>query len=249
MVLRPGLRERHTLKPCPRCGSSLEKMDFGGVSALGCRQCGGIWADREGLPILFAPSDQPSSEQTENSSLFQQAVVVVPEPADRPPQQTERRGVLSYLVCPNCKTPNPTKSLLCWACGLALHGNEATPCPRCDTPLAARTRLSVRLETCYGCGGIWLDWGELLMLVRRSPEQLRQLDAEIPRAMVGESVHSERMEMKCPYCVVVMAEQQYSYNSGVPINTCPQCKGAWLDAGELTRLAEFLAEDRARQMR
>ena len=42
--------------------------------------------------------------------------------------------------------------------------------------------------------------------------------------------------MKCPVCtdaVLVMAERQ-----GVEIDYCPNCRGVWLDRGELDKLIE-----------
>ena len=42
--------------------------------------------------------------------------------------------------------------------------------------------------------------------------------------------------MKCPQCMeitLVMAERQ-----GVEIDYCPQCRGVWLDRGELDKLIE-----------
>jgi Zn-finger nucleic acid-binding protein len=46
--------------------------------------------------------------------------------------------------------------------------------------------------------------------------------------------------MKCPTCVdtvLVMAERQ-----GVEIDYCPNCRGVWLDRGELDKLLERAAE-------
>ncbi|WP_405041592.1 zf-TFIIB domain-containing protein [Polaromonas sp.] len=42
--------------------------------------------------------------------------------------------------------------------------------------------------------------------------------------------------MKCPHCIetaLVMSERQ-----GVEIDYCPQCRGVWLDRGELDKLIE-----------
>lgn len=45
--------------------------------------------------------------------------------------------------------------------------------------------------------------------------------------------------MKCPHCpdvTLLMAERQ-----GIEIDYCPQCRGIWLDRGELDRLLEIAA--------
>lgn len=42
--------------------------------------------------------------------------------------------------------------------------------------------------------------------------------------------------MKCPTCIdttLVLAERQ-----GIEIDYCPQCRGVWLDRGELDKLIE-----------
>lgn len=46
--------------------------------------------------------------------------------------------------------------------------------------------------------------------------------------------------MKCPTCtdtLLVMTERQ-----GVEIDYCPQCRGVWLDRGELDKLLEKAAQ-------
>jgi Zn-finger nucleic acid-binding protein len=46
--------------------------------------------------------------------------------------------------------------------------------------------------------------------------------------------------MKCPHCpdtMLVMSER-----SGVEIDYCPQCRGVWLDRGELDKLIDRAAE-------
>jgi Zn-finger nucleic acid-binding protein len=45
--------------------------------------------------------------------------------------------------------------------------------------------------------------------------------------------------MKCPHCpeaTLVMSERQ-----GIEIDYCPQCRGVWLDRGELDKLVERAA--------
>lgn len=48
--------------------------------------------------------------------------------------------------------------------------------------------------------------------------------------------------MTCPHCAValVMSERQ-----GIEIDYCPQCRGIWLDRGELDKIIERAAADAA----
>ncbi len=50
--------------------------------------------------------------------------------------------------------------------------------------------------------------------------------------------------MPCPVCAVplVMSERQ-----GVEIDYCPQCRGVWLDRGELDKIIERSSRDTASQ--
>ena len=53
---------------------------------------------------------------------------------------------------------------------------------------------------------------------------------------------SSAQSMPCPVCKVplVMSERQ-----GVEIDYCPQCRGVWLDRGELDKIIERAAQDLA----
>jgi Zn-finger nucleic acid-binding protein len=51
------------------------------------------------------------------------------------------------------------------------------------------------------------------------------------------------MTMKCPVCLqpdLVMSERQ-----GIEIDYCPQCRGVWLDRGELDKIIERSASQPA----
>ncbi len=53
---------------------------------------------------------------------------------------------------------------------------------------------------------------------------------------------TDSQAMSCPVCRVplVMSERQ-----GVEIDYCPQCRGVWLDRGELDKIIERNAQDYA----
>ena len=46
--------------------------------------------------------------------------------------------------------------------------------------------------------------------------------------------------MNCPYCNISLAK---SVKQGVEIDYCPQCRGIWLDRGELNKIIELVASD------
>lgn len=46
--------------------------------------------------------------------------------------------------------------------------------------------------------------------------------------------------MKCPHCATT--ELVMSDRSGIEIDYCPQCRGVWLDRGELDKIIERSAQ-------
>jgi uncharacterized protein len=49
--------------------------------------------------------------------------------------------------------------------------------------------------------------------------------------------------MKCPFCNIPL---QMSDRQGIEIDFCPQCRGVWLDRGELDKIIERSAAYEAR---
>ena len=62
-------------------------------------------------------------------------------------------------------------------------------------------------------------------------ELIKQRREELDRArsQTDRKVHY----MKCPKCGADLVEKEHQH---VKIDTCPECKGIWLDAGELEML-------------
>ncbi len=46
--------------------------------------------------------------------------------------------------------------------------------------------------------------------------------------------------MNCPNCNIPLANSE---KQGVEIDYCPQCRGIWLDRGELNKIIELVASD------
>jgi hypothetical protein len=88
--------------------------------------------------------------------------------------------------------------------------------------------LSLELDICDDCGGIWFDQGELasidkivephLIEIRKIPSQKDQLEA-----------------MYCPSCYdhPLMQKAEHPRDKKVILDYCDDCKGIWLDKGEL----------------
>lgn len=45
--------------------------------------------------------------------------------------------------------------------------------------------------------------------------------------------------MNCPLCIDTVLD--VTYHAGIELDICPQCRGVWLDRGELNRIVDDLA--------
>ena len=101
-------------------------------------------------------------------------------------------------------------------------------CPRCWQPLAAekqkRGLWNVTIDLCSGCGGLFLDRGELLRLTGNRP--LHHLTTK----HLGIDSDSQLL---CPGCGGIMDAE---HAAGIEFDVCLSCSGVWLDPGELEAL-------------
>lgn len=114
----------------------------------------------------------------------------------------------------------------------------AARCPACSTLMSRRKVASVEYDGCPGCGGLWLDQGELQTLAKQ-PEQLRAAAANYKPGMQP-SVAPERSG-KCPRCEAPLAQFEFDTFRGIRLDRCRQCGGIWMDHGEAEQLAERVA--------
>jgi len=85
--------------------------------------------------------------------------------------------------------------------------------------------------------------GELQKLVRQPPAELRRLEREL--GTIGSKAVTDldrEQRLLCPACHVPIHGRQYAGDSGVFINACECCRGTWVDAAELTVVAEIYAQ-------
>lgn len=123
-------------------------------------------------------------------------------------------------------------------------------CPRCETTtLVVRPfpGTSVEVDRCAGCGGTWLDRGELETL----REQLRTIvdgagsgreaAATSARALVllDDAVEARSRRFACLRCG---GRLHHLKKEGQLVEQCEACRGLWLDAGELTLLVGVYRE-------
>lgn len=123
-------------------------------------------------------------------------------------------------------------------------------CPRCQGSLKDVLYEGVRVDTCPGCKGEWLDAGELKSIVdnwekRFSPAEIKQLEA-IDRADF--TLDRDHSTLECPHCPKGRLERfNYASTSGIALDKCPACGGIWFDDQELERV-QILAEEWSKKL-
>ena len=97
-------------------------------------------------------------------------------------------------------------------------------CPKCHEPMFVIEYESVEIDVCDECGGVWLDSGELeLVLGQTEPP---------PRPdKVAKPARGEKL-LDCPVCVAKLVKAPYG-TSPVIVDRCPYADGVFLDKGEL----------------
>ncbi|MFH1007726.1 MAG: zf-TFIIB domain-containing protein [Candidatus Latescibacterota bacterium] len=104
-------------------------------------------------------------------------------------------------------------------------------CPTSKVEMDQLTYEGVNVDCCSECGGIWLDAGELRLIVNIKEQQFTQ--EELDAAMKADSRKKEESVVPCPKCSAPM-EKRESYDTVVDM--CPEGHGVWLDKGELERI-------------
>jgi Zn-finger nucleic acid-binding protein len=104
-------------------------------------------------------------------------------------------------------------------------------CPLDKKDMIVVEHQKIELDYCLECAGVWLDTGELDLLISSLIEAgagmalkdlLKPREAEISEA-----------KRKCPICGRKMDKVWLGEKTGVLIDSCPLGDGLWFDGGEL----------------
>jgi Zn-finger nucleic acid-binding protein len=102
----------------------------------------------------------------------------------------------------------------------------------------------VEIDHCFGCGGIWLDAGELELLID---------DAQKAAVLLG-SFRADRRnpeaKRRCPICSKKMEKVFVGEgDEQVLIDRCRKKHGLWFDAGELSDVLDKAKLDEGNKIR
>lgn len=97
----------------------------------------------------------------------------------------------------------------------------------------------VEIDHCLDCGGIWLDVGELEMLLDNS-QQAEELLASFISAK-----NCKEKPRKCPICLKKMYKILVGPKSSMQlIDKCRKDHGLWFDKGELQEIVKTASLDK-----
>lgn len=117
-------------------------------------------------------------------------------------------------------------------------------CPACSDAMITLELADVEIDHCVACGGIWLDAGELELLMddrRRAKGLLNSLRED--RTATEEA-------RKCPICDKKMAKIVVGDETPVLlIDKCRRGDGLWFDRGELEGILERAKLDENNRIR
>ncbi len=104
-------------------------------------------------------------------------------------------------------------------------------CPVCRVDLDTDLVSTAEIDRCPSCGGTYYDQGELESIIGL----VRLLQAARLREEEIDTVpsHERARVVRCPADGGPMRPQEIG---GLVIDTCPECAGIWLDAGEVGAL-------------
>lgn len=104
-------------------------------------------------------------------------------------------------------------------------------CPACKEPMVVLELNQVEIDHCISCRGVWLDRGELELLLESSEER----DSLLSSFAVGRRGSREK-DRRCPICLKRMEKVFCGTEKKVLIDKCRKNDGIWFDAGELEEI-------------
>jgi len=110
-------------------------------------------------------------------------------------------------------------------------------CPVCKEEMLILELDGVEIDYCYSCGGIWLDEGELELLLENAEAKDNLL------ASFSLVKRSKEKRRHCPVCHKKMEKVFLGEENNVILDRCPKRHGLWFDKGELAEIIQLVSFD------
>jgi Zn-finger nucleic acid-binding protein len=113
-------------------------------------------------------------------------------------------------------------------------------CPKCHEELKSTTLAAVEVDECQSCKGIWFDKGELKEAKDATDSDLNWMNFEIWKH--EDQFKATASAQSCPICNKPMVSIAYG-ETGVSVDFCEDCKGAWLQKDEFKNIIDALEDE------
>ncbi|MCP4583569.1 MAG: hypothetical protein GY839_18320 [candidate division Zixibacteria bacterium] len=100
-------------------------------------------------------------------------------------------------------------------------------CPICNKAMIVLELIQVEIDYCQICEGLWLDSGELELLLENTDKRDEFLDSFDMTDKSGEK------SIKCPICLKKMSKILAGEKKNLTLDKCIRNHGVWLNKGEL----------------
>jgi len=118
-------------------------------------------------------------------------------------------------------------------------------CPKCSKPLEKiEFGTNIKVMRCTGCSGLFCKWQTLQQL---RDEWLTDTVLDKGSAAMG-AMHNEMLDIPCPECGTKMDRVKDSQQKHITLDSCANCDGVFLDAGELTDMKSLTLMDHVRRL-
>ncbi len=105
-------------------------------------------------------------------------------------------------------------------------------CPACKNAMIVLELQEVEVDYCAACAGIWLDVGELELLLEDSQNAQKLLNS-----FKKANKNCTEKCRKCPICLKKMHKIAVSLSTPpLLLDSCPGGDGLWFDKGELQNI-------------
>lgn len=111
-------------------------------------------------------------------------------------------------------------------------------CPSCNEPMIVLELDKVEIDNCLACGGIWLDAGELELLLDSAEEKDTILNS------FEEDLEAKEEKRKCPICLKKMEKVRSGIEEKILLDKCRENHGLWFDKGELCQIIDMGTKDK-----
>ncbi len=122
------------------------------------------------------------------------------------------------------------------------HNLQTMKCPVCKTDMIILELEQVETDYCTFCKGIWLDAGELELLLEGAAAKDELLKSLHPATNCREAPRS------CPRCNKKMNKVFMGNNEEVLLDSCRKGHGLWFDAGELQEVVKLASSGQQTKM-